>query len=256
MVLSGYTDLQSVTDAINEGAIYKFLTKPWDDAMLRANIEEAFRRKAMLRREPASGRRAAPRQPGAGTHQRAPYHRAGRPGAPPRPGRSRPQPDPGSPGRDAPAGPRRRSGGHDRLCQRRRRKAVFRPGAPARPGGRRSSARCSSAGCSSRRPAGRLHAAPGCSGSRPTPLAPAVAAPWLPADLYLSCRCAMSDTLTLPLAEVLPGTVLAAPVLDHRRRAPARRLSLTEASWTACDGEASPRCSWRPEDAEARARKQ
>ncbi|MDD3353191.1 response regulator [Zoogloea sp.] len=47
MVLSGYTDLQSVTNAINEGAIYKFLTKPWDDAMLRANIEEAFRRKAL-----------------------------------------------------------------------------------------------------------------------------------------------------------------------------------------------------------------
>ena len=47
MVLSGYTDLQSVTDAINEGAIYKFLTKPWDDALLKANIEEAFRRKAL-----------------------------------------------------------------------------------------------------------------------------------------------------------------------------------------------------------------
>lgn len=48
MVLSGYTDLQSVTDAINEGAIYKFLTKPWDDGILRANIEEAFRRKEMI----------------------------------------------------------------------------------------------------------------------------------------------------------------------------------------------------------------
>lgn len=47
LVLSGYTDLQSVTDAINEGAIYKFLTKPWDDALLRANIDEAFRRKAI-----------------------------------------------------------------------------------------------------------------------------------------------------------------------------------------------------------------
>src|SRR6185369_3349926 len=31
IVLSGYTELQSITDAINEGAIYKFLTKPWDD---------------------------------------------------------------------------------------------------------------------------------------------------------------------------------------------------------------------------------
>ena len=47
MILSGYTDLQSVTDAINEGAIYKFLTKPWDDELLCANIEEAFRRKEM-----------------------------------------------------------------------------------------------------------------------------------------------------------------------------------------------------------------
>lgn len=47
MVLSGYADLQSITDAINEGAIYKFLSKPWDDEMLKAEIEEAFRRKAL-----------------------------------------------------------------------------------------------------------------------------------------------------------------------------------------------------------------
>jgi hypothetical protein len=46
-VLSGYTELQSITDAINEGAIYKFLTKPWEDDLLRANIEEAFRQKEM-----------------------------------------------------------------------------------------------------------------------------------------------------------------------------------------------------------------
>lgn len=44
IVLSGYTDLKSVTDAINEGAIYKFLTKPWDDDQLRANVQEAFER--------------------------------------------------------------------------------------------------------------------------------------------------------------------------------------------------------------------
>lgn len=47
LVLSGYSDLQTVTDAINEGAIYKFLTKPWDDGHLRANIQEAFRAKEM-----------------------------------------------------------------------------------------------------------------------------------------------------------------------------------------------------------------
>lgn len=42
IVLSGYTELESVTSAINEGAIYKFLTKPWDDDLLRDNIREAF----------------------------------------------------------------------------------------------------------------------------------------------------------------------------------------------------------------------
>ncbi|WP_167759754.1 EAL domain-containing protein [Massilia horti] len=47
MVLSGFTELQSVTDAVNEGAIYKFLTKPWDDTQLRAHILEAFRNKEM-----------------------------------------------------------------------------------------------------------------------------------------------------------------------------------------------------------------
>ncbi|HSV51835.1 MAG TPA: response regulator, partial [Burkholderiaceae bacterium] len=41
--LSGYTDLESISDAINRGAIYKFLTKPWDDDLLRDNIREAFR---------------------------------------------------------------------------------------------------------------------------------------------------------------------------------------------------------------------
>ncbi|WP_152606405.1 EAL domain-containing protein [Aquabacterium sp. NJ1] len=47
LVLSGYTELQSITDAINEGAIYKFLTKPWDDERVRAHIKEAFEQKEM-----------------------------------------------------------------------------------------------------------------------------------------------------------------------------------------------------------------
>lgn len=42
IMLSGYTELNSVTDAINQGAIYKFLTKPWEDDLLRANIQDAF----------------------------------------------------------------------------------------------------------------------------------------------------------------------------------------------------------------------
>ncbi len=47
LVLSGYTELQSITDAINEGAIFKFLTKPWDDEQLRANIAEAVQYKRL-----------------------------------------------------------------------------------------------------------------------------------------------------------------------------------------------------------------
>ena len=42
MVLSGYTDLQSVTEAVNRGAIFKFLTKPWIDTELDEAVREAF----------------------------------------------------------------------------------------------------------------------------------------------------------------------------------------------------------------------
>lgn len=42
MVLSGYTDLNTITQAVNEGDIFKFMTKPWDDDQLRANIRDAF----------------------------------------------------------------------------------------------------------------------------------------------------------------------------------------------------------------------
>ncbi len=48
IVLSGYTELQSVTEAINEGAIYKFLTKPWNDVQLNEEIEQAFRQYEMV----------------------------------------------------------------------------------------------------------------------------------------------------------------------------------------------------------------
>lgn len=42
IVLSGYSDLASVTDAINQGAIYKFLTKPWAEDALLENVKDAF----------------------------------------------------------------------------------------------------------------------------------------------------------------------------------------------------------------------
>ncbi len=42
MVLSGYADLDSVKAAVNHGSVYKYLTKPWDDEVLRSNVTEAF----------------------------------------------------------------------------------------------------------------------------------------------------------------------------------------------------------------------
>ena len=48
IVLSGYTELNSITEAINEGAIFKFLTKPWEDEQLRANVQEALQYKDLI----------------------------------------------------------------------------------------------------------------------------------------------------------------------------------------------------------------
>ncbi len=43
MMLSGYTDLTALTEAISREAFYKFLSKPWNDEDLRRQIGEAFR---------------------------------------------------------------------------------------------------------------------------------------------------------------------------------------------------------------------
>ncbi len=43
LVLSGVSEVGVLTDAINKGAIYKYLNKPWDDEHFRNEIGEAFR---------------------------------------------------------------------------------------------------------------------------------------------------------------------------------------------------------------------
>ncbi|SIR29510.1 PAS domain S-box-containing protein/diguanylate cyclase (GGDEF) domain-containing protein [Aromatoleum tolulyticum] len=43
MVLSGYSEISAVTDAINRGAIYRFLSKPWDDEQLKDEVRGALR---------------------------------------------------------------------------------------------------------------------------------------------------------------------------------------------------------------------
>jgi len=49
IVLSGYTDFQSVTDAVNRGSIYKFLTKPWEDNHIREHVQQAFQYCAVMK---------------------------------------------------------------------------------------------------------------------------------------------------------------------------------------------------------------
>ncbi|MBI5442784.1 MAG: response regulator [Deltaproteobacteria bacterium] len=42
IVLSGYSDIETILEAVNEGSIFKFLTKPWDDSVLRRCLEDAL----------------------------------------------------------------------------------------------------------------------------------------------------------------------------------------------------------------------
>jgi len=42
LVLSGYSDFQSVMQLLNSGTAFRFLQKPWEDAQLLAEIEAAF----------------------------------------------------------------------------------------------------------------------------------------------------------------------------------------------------------------------
>ncbi|MCE7054857.1 response regulator [Algoriphagus sp. AGSA1] len=42
ILLTGYTDIQAVIDAINKGQVYHYLTKPWEEDYLRTVIRNAF----------------------------------------------------------------------------------------------------------------------------------------------------------------------------------------------------------------------
>ncbi|HEX5394315.1 MAG TPA: EAL domain-containing protein [Rhodocyclaceae bacterium] len=42
IILSGYSELGTVTDAINQGAVWKYLSKPWDDELLKDEVRQAF----------------------------------------------------------------------------------------------------------------------------------------------------------------------------------------------------------------------
>nr|WP_269746264.1 response regulator [Janthinobacterium sp. CG3] len=70
IVLSGYTALESVIDAINEGQIYRFFTKPWDDDIVRKTVRGAFHQYALVH-EAARGGGAAQAGGGGGAASQA-----------------------------------------------------------------------------------------------------------------------------------------------------------------------------------------
>lgn len=42
ILITGYTDINAVIDAINLGQVYKYLTKPWHDEDVKIYVEKAY----------------------------------------------------------------------------------------------------------------------------------------------------------------------------------------------------------------------
>lgn len=42
MLLTGYSDINAVIDAINKGQVYRYLTKPWNEGELKAAIMNSY----------------------------------------------------------------------------------------------------------------------------------------------------------------------------------------------------------------------
>ena len=53
IVLTGYSDLDAAMDAINRGGVYRYITKPWNDADLRLTVRDATERYDLIRQNRA-----------------------------------------------------------------------------------------------------------------------------------------------------------------------------------------------------------
>lgn len=49
MLLTGYADIDAVVDAINKGRVFKYIQKPWEEALLRKTIQEGLELYALNR---------------------------------------------------------------------------------------------------------------------------------------------------------------------------------------------------------------
>jgi CheY-like chemotaxis protein len=59
IVLAGYADIEAVVDAVNRGVVYRFLTKPLDDRLLKAHVRDALRHHAVVARDESFSDRVA-----------------------------------------------------------------------------------------------------------------------------------------------------------------------------------------------------
>jgi PAS domain S-box-containing protein/diguanylate cyclase (GGDEF)-like protein len=57
IVLAGYADIEAVVDAVNRGVVFRFLTKPWDDRLLKAHVRDALRHYSAVARDEAFSER-------------------------------------------------------------------------------------------------------------------------------------------------------------------------------------------------------
>ena len=51
IILSGYADLDAIVEALNKGEIYHYITKPWDDNLLKIEIKKSLDQWALLKRQ-------------------------------------------------------------------------------------------------------------------------------------------------------------------------------------------------------------
>ncbi|GBD95312.1 MAG TPA: response regulator [Nitrospirae bacterium] len=53
IMLTGHADIQSIMGAVSEGAVYKFITKPWNDEDLRLTVSLAFQQYSLIQENKA-----------------------------------------------------------------------------------------------------------------------------------------------------------------------------------------------------------
>jgi DNA-binding NtrC family response regulator len=58
IMLTGYADVEAVMGAVNDGAVYKFITKPWNDDDLRLTVSLALEQYEKTDRHPESRNQA------------------------------------------------------------------------------------------------------------------------------------------------------------------------------------------------------